>query len=211
MSLLLVVFLQANHAWAADCDPEPPAQNHSGGGSIACPCFVPGEQAGSVFDNIPVDHYPIEIRSVGIGWGTVFGGQGATIERAIHIYEGALPDPGTPSFSLVGPQLTDGAINVFDLQPIPGDKIVDSGPFTVAIEFETMNVNQVFVPSIVNDGNGCQAGRNLIFAQPGGWMEACGTGMSGDWVITVTYSKTECDVPIEVTSMGTMKANFKME
>lgn len=161
-------------------------QNYTGGGQAACPCFVMGEQAGAVF-TLPAAVYPIEILKVGIGWGSQFGGTGQSLQQAIHIYAAGLPNPGAPIFTLEGPQLTDGAINEFNLAPIPGDIVIASGAFTVTLEFATDNAGDFFAPSVVHDGNGCQAGKNVVFAIPGGWQSACALGVSGDWVFYVKY------------------------
>ena len=45
---------------------------------------------------------------------------------------------------------------------------------------------------MVHDGNGCIPGRNVIFAIPGGWTDACVAGLSGDWVVQVTYRQVNC-------------------
>jgi hypothetical protein len=170
----------------AQCTEQGPLQNYTGGGQSVCPCFVVGEQAGAVF-NVPVNQYPIEILKVGIGWGSQFGGSPQQLEEAIHIYQGGLPNPGSPIFTLPGPVLTDGAINQFDLQAVPGNKIVPSGPFTVTLEFANPNAGDIFAPSVVHDANGCTVGRNVVFAVPGGWADACALGVTGDWVFFVTY------------------------
>jgi hypothetical protein len=161
-------------------------QNFTGPGQVVCPCFVPNEQAGAVF-TLPPSAYPIEILKVGIGWGSQIGGAPQSLEEAIHIYAGGLPNPGSPIFSLPGPLLTDGAINEFNLQLIPGNKTIASGPFTVTLEFNNQNAGDIFAPSVVHDGNGCQAGKNVIYAVPGGWLNACAAGVSGDWVFYVKY------------------------
>jgi hypothetical protein len=161
-------------------------QNFTGSGTTACPCFVVGEQAGAVFQ-LPPAAYPIEILRVGIGWGSTFGGAGQSLEQAIHIYKGGGPAPGPIIFSLEGPQLTDGVINEFNLGPIPGEILIDSGPFMVTLEFLNENANNFFAASTVHDGNGCQPGKNVIYAIPGGWMDACAAGVSGDWVFYVKY------------------------
>jgi hypothetical protein len=153
---------------------------------VACPCFIPGEQAGAVF-TLPPSVYPIEIMRVGIGWGSQFGGGGQTLEQAVHIYAGGLPNPGTPIFPLVGPQLTDGAINEFNLGVLPGEIVIDSGPFTVTLEFFNQTAGDPFAPTAVNDGNGCQSGKNVIYAIPGGWLNACSAGVTGDWIFYVKY------------------------
>jgi hypothetical protein len=178
-------------AIAGECPEEPPVQNYTGAGNVVCPCFVAGERAGAVLQ-APSQHYPIEILRVGIGWGSQFGGAPAQIEEAIRIYGAGLPNPGSPIFSLEGPQLMDGFINTFNLEPIPGEIVIDSGPFTVALEFANANAGNPFAPSTVHDGNGCQPGKNVIFAIPGGWLDGCAAGLSGDWVVFVVYRQVDC-------------------
>jgi hypothetical protein len=170
----------------AQCPEAPPLQNFTGAGSVACPCFAPGEQAGAVL-TAPADHYPLEILRIGVGWGSLYGGSPAQVEQAIHVYAGGLPDPGAPIFTLDGPQLIDGAINEFNLDPLPGEVSVDSGPFTVTLEFLFNNAGIYSAPTVVHDGNGCQAAKNVVYAIPGGWTDACALGVTGDWVFYVIY------------------------
>lgn len=171
---------------AAQCTEQGPLQNYTGGGQVVCPCFAAGEEAGAIF-TVPAGEYPIEILKIGIGWGSQFGGTGQQLEEAIHIYAGGLPNPGTPIFSLPGPQLTDGAINEFDISLTPGNKTIASGPFTVTLEFLNGNAGDIFAPSVVHDGNGCQPGKNVVKAIPGGWTDACALLVTGDWVFYVKY------------------------
>lgn len=174
----------------AQC-PTKNVRNYTGGGQTVCPCFASSEEAGSVFTP-PAGDFPIEILKVGIGWGSVFGGAPQSLEAAIHVYAAGLPNPGAPIFSLDGPLLTDGAINVFNLEPLPGQIIVNSAPFTVTLEFENENAGDPFAPSVVHDGNGCQSGKNVVYAIPGGWSNACSLGVSGDWVFYVDYRSLNC-------------------
>ena len=170
----------------AQCTEEPPLQNYTGLGAVSCPCFIPGEQAGVVLQ-APAAHYPLEILRIGVGWASQFGGAFAQIEEAIHVYSGSLPNPGTPVFSLVGPQLTDGVINEFNIEPLPGEVTIGGGPFTVTLEFFNSNSLDPFAPTVIHDGNGCQTGKNVVFAIPGGWNDACALSVSGDWVFYVVY------------------------
>ncbi len=170
----------------AQCTEQGPLQNYTGGGQAVCPCFAVGEQAGAVF-SLPASAYPIEILKVGIGWASQFGGSPQQLEQAIHIYRGGLPNPGSPIFTLPGPVLTDGAINQFNIQPLPGNKIIPSGPFTVTLEFANPNAGDLFAPTVVHDANGCTPGKNVVFAIPGGWTDACQLGVTGDWVFFVRY------------------------
>lgn len=187
----LVLLVVATSAFAGTCPTEPPLQNWTGGGSVACPCFVAGEEAGSIFD-LPADEFPIEILRIGIGFGSQVGGQPAELEQSIHIYPAGLPNPGVPIFSLDGPQLNDGVINEFDIEILPGDVIVNSGPFTVTLEFFEDNAGSAFEPTAVHDGNGCEPGKNVIFTDTGSWLDACSAGLTGDWVFTVTYRPLTC-------------------
>ena len=178
-------------AWA-DCPEEPPLQNYTGSGTTVCPCFAVGEEAGAVL-TAPVEHYPIEILRVGIGWGSYYGGTGQSLEAAVHIYDAGFPNPGTPIFTLPGPALNDGYINVFDLEPLPGEIVIDSGSFTVTLEFLNENQYDPYAPSMVHDGNGCQAGKNVVYAVPGIWYDACALGVTGDWIVFAVYRQVECE------------------
>jgi hypothetical protein len=193
--LAVTASLAALSGWmpaaAGECPEEPPVQNYIGAGRVTCPCFVAGERAGAVLQ-APSEHFPIEILRVGIGWGSQLGGAPQQIEEAIRIYGAGLPNPGQPIFSLEGPQMTDGVINLFNLEPLPGEVVVDSGPFTVALEFAIQSAGNPFAPSMVHDGNGCQAGKNVIFAIPGGWFDACALGITGDWVVFAVYRQVDC-------------------
>lgn len=173
---------------AAQCPGSFSDQNYTGGGSTACPCFVVGEEAGVVLD-VPASHYPIEITHIKVGWGSAFGGAPDSLEQAIHIYPAGLPSPGSPQFSVVGPVLTDGFINDFDISIIPGNKKITSGPFMISLEFANTNAGDPFAPTVVHDGNGCQSPLNTVFAIPGGWSNACSLGVTGDWIMSVDYRR----------------------
>ena len=163
------------------------ADNHQGGGTVSCPCFIPGEEAGAFFDTPQIVTFPITILKVGIGWGSALGGQPQSIEQAFHIYAAGLPNPGAPIFTQLGPVLTDGVINEYD---ITAAGVTVSGGFSVTLEFLNQNASNPFAPSVVHDGNGCNPNRNLVFAIPGGWNDACLLGVTGDWVFYVKY--TDC-------------------
>jgi len=188
---MTVIWLGLGSTCLADCPEEPPLQHYTGGGQIVCPCFVEGEEGGSVF-TAPTEHYPIEILRVGIGWGSQFGGSPQSLESAINIYAAGLPNPGAPIFSLPGPVMTDGVINEFNLEPIAGEIIINSGAFTVTLEFLNNNAGDPWAPSMVHDGNGCQAAKNVVYAIPGGWFDACVLGVTGDWVVFVVYRQADC-------------------
>ncbi|MGE3164436.1 MAG: hypothetical protein AB7O52_06000 [Planctomycetota bacterium] len=177
----------------AQCPDEPALVNSQGGGMVTCPCFVAGEEAGAVFQ-APAADYPIEIVRIGIGWGSQFGGAPATLEEQITVRAGGLPVPGAILGTLPAPQMTDGFVNEFDLTNLPGVMPIPvaSGPFTVTLEFFNPNALMLTAPSMVHDGNGCMPGRNVVFAVPGGWFDACALGVTGDWQVQVVYRRTNC-------------------
>jgi hypothetical protein len=170
---------------------------------------VSGEEGGSVLD-APTEHYPIEILRVGIGWGSLYGGTPQSLEQAIHIYDAGLPNPGTPIATLEGPALNDGYINEFDLEPLPGDIIVNSGPFTVTLEFLNSNAGDTYAPSMVHDGNGCQATKNVVYAIPGGWYDACVLGVTGDWVVYAIYRQVNCGAGVGEEMIASSHPAFLM-
>lgn len=49
----------------AQCPPKPPLAHHDSPAVAACPCFIPGEQAGAVF-TAPAADYPLEVLQVNI-------------------------------------------------------------------------------------------------------------------------------------------------
>ena len=179
------ILLSAATPLLAQCPEEPPLQNYNGGGAVACPCFVAGEEAGVIL-NAPLSHYPLEILRIRVGWGSVFNSNFPKVEEALRVYGAGLPNPGAPIFELIGPQLIDGAINEYNIEPLPGEVTV-TGPFTVSLKFFDSNAGVVTASSVVHDGNGCQPGKNAVFVIPGGWFDACLLGVTGDWVFQVIY------------------------
>jgi len=177
--------------WAlAECPIEPTSQNFLGAGRVTCPCFAGGEEAGAVFP-VPAEHFPIEVLRLGVGWGSAFGGNPQQFEQALHIYNGQLPDPGVPVYTVVGPQLTDGVINEFNLE-IADDIFINSAPVAATLEFQYSNAGITYAPSVVSDGNGCTPGMNLVKADGLGWVDACHLGITGDWVFHLVYRQVNC-------------------
>jgi hypothetical protein len=208
--LVAVLFAALTSAPAAiaQCPDEPVLQNWTGAGSVTCPCFVANEEAAVILD-APASHYPIEIVKIQVGWGSQFGGAPQSLQDSLNIYAGSLPNPGAPQWSVAGPALNDGFINEFDIDPIAGNKVINSGPFTVSLKFLTTNAGDIFAPSVVHDGNGCQAGKNAVNAIPGGWNDACALGVTGDWVIGVVYRRVNCaDCPNDVASAANYGLGF---
>ena len=176
------------------CPEAPPLENYNiTGQTVSVPGFIQGEEEAVVL-NVPADQFPIEILRIRIGWSSVSGGQPDSLEDSILIYPGGLPNPGPSQYSIGGPVLVDGAINEFDLttaQGGVGSRIVNSGPFMVSLRMG--NTQNISSPAPIHDGNGCQTGKNAIFASPAfAWFDACSLGVSGDWIMSVTYRPVNC-------------------
>jgi hypothetical protein len=186
----------------AQCPEEPPIQNYTGAGSVVCPCFIAGEEAGAVLTP-PAGDLPVEVLRVGVAWGSQFGGAPQSLEAAVKVYAAGLPNPGAPLQTLPGPVLTDGFLNEYDLEPLPGQIVINSAPFSVTLEFLNDNSGDIFAPSVVHDGNGCQPTKNLVKAIPGGWFDACVLGVTGDWVFYAIYRPVNCATGAEKIVVST--------
>lgn len=161
-----------------------------------CACFVSGEMV-AVQLEAPAHWYPLQILEVHVFWGSFTNNGQPAVANSIRVFKGnAFPDPGEQIAELEGPQLTEGFLNAFVLeQLLPNDIIIESGKFSVALEFGDDNVNNPFAGTVFSDrrvqhgGNGCTPGRNMVFALPApggvppGWYDACLLGVSGDWLI----------------------------
>src|SRR6185295_7196358 len=155
----------------AQCPEIGPVQTYAvnpSGQYQTCNCFAPGEEAGQYFPTalIPASDYPIKLTKIAIGWYSQQGGQGSTVEDAIVVYgNGAFPNPGPALFTLSAPQLTDGALNEFDVSSY--NIQLNSPGFYVTLRFFNSHDASVnpppYPPTMVNDGpSGCTNGRNVV-------------------------------------------------
>ncbi len=165
-----------------------------GGTAAICPCFAAGEEAAAWLTS-PCDG---NIVAVQIFWSTQFGGAKPSLEDSITLYEaGSFPVPGAelvnglppfPPAFFEGPVMINGGLNEFrfldENNSVPLSVPIAAGEtFVVSFKFFNANAGDIFAPSVASDANGCQPGRNAVFALPGGWLNACTLGVSGDWVI----------------------------
>lgn len=146
--------------------------------------FVAGEQAAAWLDS-PCDG---TIVAVQVFWRSVNGGAPQSVENSIRIFDnGTFPLPGNILETISGPVMTDGVVNEFrfldDQMVIPLQvPVTDGQTFVVSFTFE--NTPLGIGPSVVTDVDGCQAGRNGIFATPPNlWFSSCALGVTGDFFI----------------------------
>jgi len=156
------------------------------GGEIGAATFHPDEEL-----------FPLWIKRVQILWFSFFGEAPDILQDAILIYDGDLPDPGGVEFEALGPVLTDGFLNEFDISSF---NLVfnQPSPITAGLAFSEDGApnGNIFSPSLVTDTDGCQPGLNPIFALPGGWKDLCSFGASGDLVIRLVVEPVGCSADV---------------
>lgn len=146
--------------------------------------FIPGEQAASWL-TVPSTGTLVGVQ---VQWDSLIGINPTTLERFVNIYSGGtFPTPGPLLAQVNLPPLSDGSANEFrHLDPttnlIPMQIPVISGQ-TIVVALEYLNnTSGGGVPSSVEtDADGIQAGKNSIFAIPGGWADAALVGVPGDF------------------------------
>ncbi|MBI2397661.1 MAG: hypothetical protein HYV17_07675 [Xanthomonadales bacterium] len=165
--------------------------------------FVPGEKAASWLTS-PCNG---DLRAVQVFWRSPAGTSGQTLHQAIEISRsGTFPTPGTLAQSIVGPVLTDGALNEFryldENNTVPLIVPVTANEtFVVALEFDvSIGAGD---PSVVRDVDGNQSGRNGLYAQIGAgsyaWFNSSSLGVNGDWVIRAVI---DCAVVPQQADVG---------
>ena len=146
--------------------------------------FVVNEQAASWLTS-PCNG---NIVAVQVFWRSQLGSAPNVIGDSIRIHDGGVfPTPGTLRQTLVAPLLTDSFLNEYrfidEAGTIPLQVPVTSGAVFV-VSFRFGESPPLSGPSVVTDTNGCQAGKNAIFAIPPSiWFSSCALGVSGDFVI----------------------------
>jgi len=132
-----------------------------------------------------------DIVAVQLFWRSVTGIEPQSIEDSITIFNsGIFPNPGPVLETIVGPLMTDAVFNEFrfldENMVIPLSVPVSNGQeFIVSFKFLN-SPNQALGPSMVDDANGCQNGKNSLHADIGGqlfWFSSCALGVQGDWII----------------------------
>ncbi len=147
-----------------------------GGQAVIVGDFAVGEQAGARL-TMPQNGTLVAVQVL---WLEGTPGHPPSLQNAIYIYDGTtFPTPGAALATLEGPVLTPGYWNEWryldEAQTIPIDIPVVAGQkVTIALEFgEPTDVGNGG-PSVVRDVNGCQSGKNALYAiPPGAWYNFC--------------------------------------
>jgi len=160
--------------------------------------FVDGEIGAATFPT-QASLFPIEVLRVQIFWQSYFGSQPDSLQHSIRVYTGGVPNPTLVDF-LEGPVLVDGFLNEFDLDPF--DILINSpvSKITVGLQFDDAPDGNVTKPSLITDDYGCDSGRNAVYAIPGGWMDLCGFGAQGNFVMRAVILAT--NPPFQIGDMN---------
>lgn len=152
--------------------------------------FTNGE-IGAARYNINPDLFPIQIKQVQIYWSSALSNGTTSLQDAITMYTG--------NFNLIanleGPVLTDGVLNVFDLEPL---NIVINSPtqLTVGLQFFDGPNGDALKPTLATDGSGgCQSGLNWVFVNGTTWFNLCAFGVNGDLVIRTIIDPMGSTIP----------------
>jgi hypothetical protein len=141
-----------------------------------------------------------DIVAVQVFWRSTTGTAGQSLEDSITIFDGgAFPTPGPQLEIIEGPVMTDGVFNEFrfldENMVIPLIVPVTNGQ-TFVVSFRFFNDPDPGAgPSLVNDVDGCQAGKNTIDAVGIGWISSCLLGVTGDWIIRAVVDCQEVAAP----------------
>lgn len=148
-----------------------------------------------------------DLRAVQIYWRSPTGTAPQTIHGAIEISRsGTFPIPGALAESIVGPVLSDSALNEYRfldknmtiplIVPVTANETV-----VVALAFDVPVT--AADPSVVRDTDGNQSGRNGLYAEfPAGtfsWFNSAALGVTGDWVIRAVI---DCSIVPQLAEVG---------
>ncbi len=148
-----------------------------------------------------------DLIAVQIFWRSLNGGTAPIIQQGISISAaGTFPEPGVELETIVGPVLNDGVFNEYrfldENNVIPLMVPVTQGTsYVVAFQFESTPTSND--ASLVTDDDGCQTGKNSIFAiPPNQWFDSCLLGVSGDFIIRAVV---ECPVTANEVDLSVLQ------
>ncbi|MBW2271205.1 MAG: hypothetical protein JRH16_21855 [Deltaproteobacteria bacterium] len=152
-----------------------------------------------------------DIAAVEVYWASQFGGAPSQIEFAVSLFStGTHPTPGAVMINQGGanavvwaPTLLDGVMNQFRFLDPPANTTAMSVPivagqqFVVSLEFINQSSGGApFAPAPTIDQDGCQPLTNAVDVIPGGWLDACPQGVTGDFVIRAVVDCQASAVPV---------------
>ncbi|MBM3976677.1 MAG: hypothetical protein FJ299_06770 [Planctomycetes bacterium] len=154
------------------------------GGTIACQAGFAANEIGAAVYTVPAGDGPIMLMQA--QW-FVCDGSGFGLAQArpmqVLVYANGGPNPGAPIYTSPTVSGTPGFLTAFDLPP--NIVMQPNQTFTVGVRLLNGTLFQNF-STLATDADGCQAGKNLIFAiPPSSWTNACSLGVSGDMIVRI--------------------------
>jgi hypothetical protein len=151
----------------------------AGGGTIACQAGFASNEVGAAVFTVPPEDGKVLVLSADF-WACDGSGFGFAQPRPVQVevYGAGGPDPGAPLY--VSPTITavPGFLSQWSVADV-GLAFDTGATFAVGVRLLSGGLFQNFT-TLATDADGCQAGKSLIFAVPGGWTDACALGVSGD-------------------------------
>jgi hypothetical protein len=153
-----------------------------GGGTVACQAGFASNEIGAAVFTVPAPDGKVLVLEAQY-WVCDGSGIGFASPRPMQVlvYPAGGPVPGAPSYT--SPTLT-GSPGFLNLWPVEDQNLrFDAGAtFTVGVKLLNGTLFENF-STLATDADGCQPGKSLIFAVPGGWTDACALGVSGDMFV----------------------------
>ncbi len=156
-------------------------QNDSlgGGGTVACQLgFVANEIGAAIYTVPPGDGKVLLLEAQ--WWACAPLGLGQPRPMEVLVYPSGGPDPGAPAYTSPAVTATPGFLNIWQMDDA-NVKFDAGSTFTVGIKL--LPAGPFNLTTLATDADGCQLGKSLIFAIPGGWGDACSFGVSGDMFV----------------------------
>ena len=154
----------------------------SGSGVVACQAgFVADEIGAAVYTVPPGDGKVLVIETQFFACDGSGFGLAQPRPTEVVVYSSGGPDPGIPDYTSPTVLANPGGLNIWPT--IDENLTYDGGStFTVGVRLLAGGLLAAFT-TLATDADGCQPGKSLIFAIPGGWNDACSLGVSGDMFI----------------------------
>ncbi len=183
-------------------------QNDDGLVGVSRPNFNMGESAAAWLTSPCTG----DLVAVQVYWASVIGVASDSQEDSITVFSsGTFPDPGSVLMNtgavpaiVASPIMSEGVLHEYrflDPAPIGSDGTSLSVPvtggqtFVVSFKFLNTNNGNPSFGSVVEDSDGCQVGLNTVEAIPGGWVDACLAGVTGDWLIRAVVDCVPPPIP----------------
>jgi hypothetical protein len=153
------------------------------GGQIACQAGFAANEIGAAVFQVPPADGPVLLLEAQF---FTCDGSGLGFAQArpvdVRVYGAGGPNPGAALYTSPLLSALPGNLNLWDVSAQQLG-FASGASFTLGVRLANGNLFQNFT-TLSTDTNGCQAGKNLLFAiPPSSWNDSCALGVSGDFLI----------------------------